>query len=411
MNRPLSASDPTGPSVSITSPANEAVVSGNRTITADASDDVGVAGVQFYVWTARAWTRGHVAPYGADWDTRRLNQRRAHLTARARDSAGNVTLSPPVNVNVVNSDFFQNRVLATGFDLPTAMSSCRTADAGGRAGGARSRSCRRRTRRRIRPRSCSSRTSAPAGVQQGIFDFALDPNFANNHYYYVFYTPGTPNVDRLSRFTANADASPGRSLAASWCSTRTRRPPTPSTMAAPSRSATTARSSSPLGEHFQGSPAQDLTSPRGKIHRINKDGTVPTDNPFYDGAGPTGTRSGPIGLRNPVPRLLRRADRPAATSATSGATSTSTSNEELELGCPRRQLRLAGLRGQCSAPCTSPLYYYEHNGPRRGHHRRVRLPRHAVPRLDAGQLLLRRLRAELDQAADVRRERQCQRRL
>ena len=26
-----------------------------------------------------------------------------------------------MNANVVNSDFFQNEVLATGFDLPTAM--------------------------------------------------------------------------------------------------------------------------------------------------------------------------------------------------------------------------------------------------------------------------------------------------
>ena len=43
-----------------------------------------------------------------------------------------------------------------------------------------------------------------AGVQQGIYDIALDPNFNTNHYYYIFYTLGTPNVDRLSRFTANA---------------------------------------------------------------------------------------------------------------------------------------------------------------------------------------------------------------
>ena len=45
-----------------------------------------------------------------------------------------------------------------------------------------------------------------AGVQQGIFDIKLDPNFTTNHFYYVFYTAGTPNRDRLSRFTANADA-------------------------------------------------------------------------------------------------------------------------------------------------------------------------------------------------------------
>ena len=42
-----------------------------------------------------------------------------------------------------------------------------------------------------------------AGVQQGIYDIVLDPNFTNNHYY-VFYTLGRPNRDRVSRFTANA---------------------------------------------------------------------------------------------------------------------------------------------------------------------------------------------------------------
>jgi hypothetical protein len=43
-----------------------------------------------------------------------------------------------------------------------------------------------------------------AGVQQGIYDLVLDPNFSLNHYYYIFYTLGTPNRDRVSRFTANA---------------------------------------------------------------------------------------------------------------------------------------------------------------------------------------------------------------
>ena len=38
-------------------------------------------------------------------------------------------------------------------------------------------------------------------------DLAFDPGFATNHYYYVFYTLGSPNRDRASRFTANADLS------------------------------------------------------------------------------------------------------------------------------------------------------------------------------------------------------------
>ena len=53
------------------------------------------------------------------------------------------------------------------------------------------------------------------------------------------------------------------------------------------------------GDHFQGRPSQSLTNPRGKIHRINLDGTVPTDNPFYDGSGPNVDSIWALGLRNP----------------------------------------------------------------------------------------------------------------
>ena len=53
------------------------------------------------------------------------------------------------------------------------------------------------------------------------------------------------------------------------------------------------------GEHFDAAEAQDLTKPRGKILRLNPDGTVPTDNPFYDGAGPNYDAIWALGLRNP----------------------------------------------------------------------------------------------------------------
>ena len=43
--------------------------------------------------------------------------------------------------------------------------------------------------------------------QQGLMDMVLDPDFATNRYYYVFYTLGSPNRDRVSRFTATADLS------------------------------------------------------------------------------------------------------------------------------------------------------------------------------------------------------------
>src|SRR4030095_11068494 len=41
-------------------------------------------------------------------------------------------------------------------------------------------------------------------VEQGLYDIAIDPTFATNHYLYVSYTLASPNHDRLSRFTVNA---------------------------------------------------------------------------------------------------------------------------------------------------------------------------------------------------------------
>src|SRR5262249_24009954 len=118
---------------------------------------------------------------------------------------GNTTLSLPIAVNVANTDYFQNEILATGFDLPTNFEflpdgRMLVAELQGRI--------------KILPPPYLQGDSnlflhitniGSARVQQGIFDMALDPNFANNHYYYVFYTAGSPNRDRVSRFTANAD--------------------------------------------------------------------------------------------------------------------------------------------------------------------------------------------------------------
>ncbi|PYJ87308.1 MAG: hypothetical protein DME22_02075, partial [Verrucomicrobia bacterium] len=45
--------------------------------------------------------------------------------------------------------------------------------------------------------------------------------------------------------------------------------------------------------------AQDLDSVRGKIFRVNRDGTAPSDNPFYDGTDSIRSRVWCYGVRNP----------------------------------------------------------------------------------------------------------------
>ena len=116
---------------------------------------------------------------------------------------------------------------------------------------------------------------------------------------YVYYTAGTPNQDRLSRFTANATLT-GTVPGSEWSSTKIRETSRrPITMVARSFSAMMERSISRLATILDPASSQDLTSPRGKILRINPDGTVPTDNPFYDGAGPNCDAIWALGLRNP----------------------------------------------------------------------------------------------------------------
>src|SRR5437867_1980778 len=61
--------DGTPPAVSITSPANGATVSGTVTVSASASDNVGVVGVQFKLDTANLGSEDITAPYSLSWNT------------------------------------------------------------------------------------------------------------------------------------------------------------------------------------------------------------------------------------------------------------------------------------------------------------------------------------------------------
>src|SRR5262249_4590126 len=106
-----------------------------------------------------------------------------------------------------------------------------------------------------------------AGVQQGIFDIKLDPNFTTHHFYYVFYTAGSPNSDRLSRFTANA------ALNGTIAGSEVVLYQDPQVANAEHHGGAIMFGNDgklyfTTGEHFNASNAQDLTNPRGKIHRI-----------------------------------------------------------------------------------------------------------------------------------------------
>ncbi len=95
--------DTTPPTVSITSPASGATVSGTIAVTANASDNVGVAGVQFKLDGANLGAEDATAPYSIPWDTTTTGNGSHTLTAVARDTSGNQTTSNPVAVTVSNT--------------------------------------------------------------------------------------------------------------------------------------------------------------------------------------------------------------------------------------------------------------------------------------------------------------------
>jgi hypothetical protein len=95
-------SDTTLPTVSITAPASGAVLTGTTSVTANASDNVGVVGVQFKVDGANVGAEDMTAPYSTSWDTSTASNGTHSVTAVARDAAGNVKTSAAVSVTVGN---------------------------------------------------------------------------------------------------------------------------------------------------------------------------------------------------------------------------------------------------------------------------------------------------------------------
>ncbi len=98
-----SSGDTTPPTVSVTAPAAGSTVSGTTTLAASASDNVGVASVQFQLDGANLGSAATAPPYTASWDTTTATGGAHVVTAVARDAAGNTATSSPVTVTVANS--------------------------------------------------------------------------------------------------------------------------------------------------------------------------------------------------------------------------------------------------------------------------------------------------------------------
>src|SRR5205809_6767610 len=124
------APDTTPPTVSMTAPANGATVSSSAvTVSANASDNVGVVGVQFKLDGVNLGAEDTSNPYSISWNSSLAANGTHTLTALARDAAGN-TATSAISVTVDNTPPLISTVSASNISSSRALITWATTEAG-----------------------------------------------------------------------------------------------------------------------------------------------------------------------------------------------------------------------------------------------------------------------------------------
>jgi glucose/arabinose dehydrogenase len=133
--------------------------------------------------------------------------------------------------------------------------------------------------------------------ERGISGITFHPNFATNKYIYIYYTATSPNThNRLSRFTANGDVVvPGSEVILLDIEPVN----TVYHNGGGIAFGPDGKLYLSIGEDNSPNNAQNLTSHKGKLLRLNDDGTTPSSNPFFSSSSSITKRIWAYGLRNP----------------------------------------------------------------------------------------------------------------
>lgn len=200
--------------------------------------------------------------------------------------------------------------------------------------------------------------------ERGLVGFVLDPDFANNRNYYVFYTADQPLHDRISRFTLSDDNTTDLQseqviwedleIADFWHH------------GGQLAFGSDGKLYTAVGFHSDATQGTENVSQRldtyhGKLLRLNKDGSVPEDNPFYDGDGPNLDAIWAIGLRNPFRFSFDPVTNVMYIADVGGNDSNAT--EELNVGQAGANYGWPVCEGVCNTEgITNPIFTYSHNG-------------------------------------------------
>jgi len=135
--------------------------------------------------------------------------------------------------------------------------------------------------------------------ERGLLALTFDPNFSTNHYVYLHYTrkaTATTSVhNRVVRVTANGDRAVAGSEKLIF---RLNNQDDTHHMGGAIDFGKNGKLYISTGDNVGGN-TQTLNNLLGKMLRINKDGTIPTGNPFYASATGNNRAIWSLGLRNP----------------------------------------------------------------------------------------------------------------
>lgn len=196
--------------------------------------------------------------------------------------------------------------------------------------------------------------SVDSSGERGLLGVTFDPDFLNNHYIYVYHTvAGSPAHNRVSRFTANGDVVAVGSQVV--------------LLDLDNLSGATNHNGGAIhfgkdgklyidvGENANGANSQTLSNRLGKTLRINSDGTIPTDNPFYGTATGANRAVWAMGLRNPFTFAIH----PNTGRIFINDVGQNTW-EEINDGVAGANYGWPNQEGVPLDPYTSPIYYYGH---------------------------------------------------
>jgi glucose/arabinose dehydrogenase len=143
--------------------------------------------------------------------------------------------------------------------------------------------------------------SVNSAGERGLLGVALDPDFAATRHVYVYYTASaSPRHNRLSRFTASASNPDVAEAGSEVLLLRL-----DNLGSATNHNGGAIRFGADgklyvaVGDNAAPSNAQSLSNLFGKMLRIDKDGGIPADNPFYGSATGKNRAIWALGLRNP----------------------------------------------------------------------------------------------------------------